>query len=583
MKKIFIIALAVTIVTGCKKDLLDTSPYDSLASGNMWSSENLTDLGVTGVYATLNDTKLTVAGKELYVMDQYSFSSQHRNAQNFLTGTITPSDGLFSNNWQGLYEGIQRANDAILNIPKSPTPDVKKARYLAECKFLRAYFYSRLAQLWKSVPIYLEPFSDTEAIKGRSSEAEVWAQIIKDLTECINEPNLPQKYAKGDANFGHVTKGAAYALRGKAYLYTSQNSLAVADFNKVKDAGYSLFNNYLNLFKQVNEQCDEMIFSVQNLNITGYGSESQLRLGTRSSFGSGFNTYLISPNLVELYENVDGSPFNWDAILPGYSTMSLAKREVFFLRNNLTTAEINAARNRGAEMTLYLPTGNEQRVIRAYTNRDPRLAANVITPYSTYNGVFGAVNVTLTSRFPYRSDNVPSQDIRTNNPPTFYYLHRKFVYEGNSEIVDRSASPTDMPVIRYADVLLMWAEAINEQGFTQEAVSLVNQVRSRAGVAILQSVNPSLPTYVNNQTVMKEKIRDERRREFPTEGISFFDEMRWKSLKEKVFYPGNGAKDIWGVNQWSYTYLGDQLYTWPIPQVEIERNPKLGPNPGWSN
>lgn len=582
-KIIYTTLLTVMVVTGCKKDLLDTKPYDAIASSNMWTTENLTDLGMVGVYATMNDATLTAAGNEIYTMDMFGISSQFRNAHPLLMGTINPSHAIFSNNWKGLYEGIQRANDAILNIPKSPAPDAKKARYIAESKFLRAYFYMRLNQLWKGVPIYLEPFTDSEAVKPRSTEAEVWDLIIKDLSDCINEPNLPAKYAKGSADYGHATKGAAYALRGKAYLYTSQWPLAAADFAKVRDAGYTLFNNYAALFKLANEQSDEMIFSVQNMPLPGYGSETQWRLGTRSAFGSNFNTYLVSPNLVDLYENVDGSKFNWDAILPGYSTMTPARREVFFFRNNLTAAEITAARGRGLDMNLYLPTGNEQRLLRAYQGRDPRLAANVITPYATFNGVFGATNATLTSRWPYRNDNAATGDIRTDTQALFYYLHRKFVHEGNSELLTRDDSPTDMPIIRYADVLLMWAEALNEQVFSQEAVSLVNQVRVRAGVALLQSSNASAATFVNNQTDLRERIRDERRRELANEGVNFFDEMRWKTLKDKVFYPGNGTKHIWGSNQLTYTYAGDQLYAWPIPQVEIERNPNLVQNPLWSN
>jgi starch-binding outer membrane protein, SusD/RagB family len=582
MKKIFIILLTGAILTGCKKDLLDTKPYGSAASATMWTTDNLTDLGVTGVYAALNSS--SVAGRDMYQMDQFSFTGQTRDIKPLLTGTITPSDWLFTGNWQGLYEGIQRSNDAILNIAaKSPSSVEKKARYIAECKFLRAYFYTKLNQLWKGVPIYLLPFTDKEAIKGRSTEDEVWAQVITDLTDCINEPNLPLKYAKGIANYGHVTKGAAYALRGKAYLYQKKYALAVADFSSVRDAGYSLFNNYKTLFKEANEQSDEMIFSVQNTGLTGFGSNTQLLCGTRASYGSCWNVYLVSPNLVDLYENADGSKFNWDAIIPGYSTMDATKREVFFLRNNLIAAELSAAQVRGADMSLYLPTGNEQRISAAYVNRDGRLAANVITPYSTYNGVNGSLNSTVTSRWPYRADDLAVADLHTDTQILFYYLYRKFVYEGNAELLDRSFGPIDMPVIRYADVLLMWAEAINEQGMSQDAVTLVNLVRARGGVAPLQSANAALPAFVTDQNDMRERIRNERRAEFPNEGINYFDEKRWKSMKDKVFYAGNGMKQIWGSNMSTYSYQGSQLDNWPIPQVEIERNPNLKQNAGWSN
>lgn len=589
MKKYTITIYAMSLLTlaGCKKNLLDTTSYTQVGTQTMWTSDNLTDQGVAGVY---NSLRLSIdaggaSGNELYQLDRYGVTGMVRDADALQTGTITPSSGMFSNNWKQLYEGVQRANDAIKNIPlKSPSTAEKKARYLAECKFLRAYAYFRLNQLWKGVPVYLEPFTADQATKGRETEEAVWQVVINDLTDCINEPQLPAKYAKGSPFYGHITKGAAYALRGKTYLYQQKWALAAADFSKVKEAGYTLFTGgYRQLFKEANEQCDEMIFSIQNVGMSGYGSTTQFFCGNRSSFGSCWNTYLISPVLVDLYENADGSKFNWDDIMPGYNSMAPEKREVFFFRDHLTTAEINAAKARGLDMTLYLPDGNEARVKLAYANRDPRLAANVITPYSEYLGVNGNASQAFVSRWPFRSNTTPTWDVATDTKAYFYYLHRKFVYEGATETPNRAYGPTDFPVIRYADVLLMWAEALNEQGFSQEVVDMVNQVRNRAGAAPLQSSDASKPTFVANQTDMRQRIRNERRVEFPNEGINFFDELRWKTWKDMVFANGAGLKQVWGGNVVTYSWKGDYIYNWPVPQAEIERNANLKQNAGWVN
>lgn len=586
MKKILSIILTLVVLSGCKKSLLETAPYSAVDAEKMWTTDNLTDLGISGVYNALRLGIKTdgASGLELYQLDRFSLTGQTSGSEVLMAGTVTTGNSMFSDNWKNMYEGIQRANDAIKNIPlKSPSADAKKSRYIAEAKFLRAYFYLRLNQLYKGVPIYLEPFLADEAIKGRSTEDEVWTQVISDLTACIAEPNLPDRYTAGNASYGHATKGAAYAMRGKAYLYQQKWDLAAADFSKVKDAGYGLFNNYTTLFKTANEQSNEMIFSIQNIGISNSGSTTQFFCGTRSSFGSCWNTYHVSPNLVDLYENADGSKFSWETVLPGYSALSVAEREVYFLRNNLTAAEIAAATTRGAKMSLYLPAGNEARVLQAYTNRDPRLAANVITPYSTYVGVYSGINATVTSRWPYRSEASLNGDLRTDTQSYFYYLYRKFVYEGASETLNRSYGPTDFPILRYADVLLMWAEALNEQGSTADAVAKVNEVRSRAGAAVLQMGNGSLPTYVSDQTNLRERIRNERRVEFPNEGVNYFDELRWKSWKDKVFYTGNGVKQIWGNTVYPYSFKGDYVTSWPIPQVEIERNPNLKQNAGWIN
>jgi len=583
MKKYFfyILAFAGLFVTSCDSNLLDTSSYSDVASEKMWTTDNMTAMGVSGVYAALRlGVSSTDDGHELYEMDRLGFTGQTKYTDSFLAGTLTSNDWYFSQAWRFFYEGIQRANDAIQNIPvKSPSEESKKARYVAECKFLRAYFYFRLNQVWKGVPIYLEPYSASEATKARSSDSEVWQVIINDLTDCISEKNLPDKYEAGDSNYGHVTKGAAYALRGKAYMYIKDYTSAVADFQKVKVCGYSFFNDYKTLFKESNEQCDEMIFSIQNIGVSGYGSSTQKICGSRSSFGGGWNCELVSPNLVDLYENINGSSFNWSDVIPEWSKLTTQEREVFFLRNNLTNNEISAAKIRGANMDYYLPNGNEERILKAYENRDPRLAYNVITPYSTYLGAYNGSDYTVTSRWPYRSDGTYG-DLRSNTTDCFYYLYRKFVYEGTSETPDRTYGPIDFPIIRYAEIALLQAEALNELGKTSDAIDLVNEVRERAGVALL---NSSDLTRVTDKDNLRERIQDEFRREFPNEGIDYYNELRWETLKEKVFYAGNGLKECWGENIYSYSYQGDYITSWPIPQTELEMNSNLIQNDGWSN
>ncbi len=360
----YLLLISFLSLQGCKKDLLDTSPYNALASSTMWTTDNLTDLGVNGVYEALRLGINTSAasGTELYHFDRFG-TSQGRDADPYLVGAMTSSSTLFSEVWKALYEGVNRANNAVYALENiSPSVQEKKNRLIAEVKFLRAYFYQRLNQLYRGVPIYLEPVSVEETNRARASEEEVWQQVIQDLTDCINTAELPDKYNSGDADFGRATKGAAYALRGKAYLYLKQWNLAIADFEKVKGAGYSLFADYKTLFLEANEQNDEMIFSIQHLPLSGFGSTTQFFLGTRSAFGSNWNTYLVTNDLVDLYTNKDGSVFDWNAVIPGYSQLTPQEREVYFLRDNMTESERKAAVSRGAKISEYLPNGNEQRI-----------------------------------------------------------------------------------------------------------------------------------------------------------------------------------------------------------------------------
>jgi len=284
--------------------------------------------------------------------------------------------------------------------------------------------------------------------------------------------------------------------------------------------------------------------------------------------------------LVDLHENIDGTPFDWDAVIPGYSGLTVNEREVFFLRNNLTDGEKAAAQLRGAEMNLYLPQGNEERIKKAYENRDPRLQANIVTPYATFRGAYNFTNVESLQhmRWPFRGQALENGDIQSDTQINFFYFYRKFVAEGVNEIIDRNYGAIDFPVIRYADVLLMWAEALNEQGLISDAVEKVNAVRERAGVAQL---NTNAATTVHGKDDLRLRIQNERRVELPNEGINYFDELRWGTWEENVFQAGNGRQQIWGANVSNYSYKGDHLYTWPIPSSEIQMNPNLTQNPGW--
>lgn len=578
LKNICLVGSAIALLTGCRGDLMDLSPYGSISSGNMWATENLADMGVVGIYNVLRSNNVAY---DLYKYDCFGVSSDCRDRDYPLTlGSITTSDGLFSGYWQINYEGVSRANDAIANLPNAPLSDEKRDRLMGESKFLRAFFYYKLNSMFKGVPLYLEPAELEELVKGRDTEEAVWNQVITDLTDAINTASLPDKYANDNGDYGRVTKGAAYALRGKAYMWMKDWAKAEADFRKVGDMGYALFEGeYKQLFKETNERSDEMIFSMQCIAESGYGNEFSFRYGSRVAYGSCWNTYLVNTDFVETYECADGKPFNWNDYIPGYNEMKPAERSVYFLRDGLTDAEIEKMKENGADMSKYLPEGNEARILKAYENRDPRLAATVITPYSQYLGSYSSVDHIYTLRWPYRGyDAADPYDLKTDTNNRYYYLFRKFVAEGTNEIPNRSYSPIDIPIIRYADVALSLAECLNEQGKTDEAVIWVNKVRKRAGAALL---NSNQYTTVTGQENMRERIQDERRWEFAGEGVNFFDEMRWKTLHESKYFTGAGLKQIWGETQHTYSWAGDHLYNWAIPRTEMQMNTNLTQNNGW--
>lgn len=265
-------------------DILDTAPNDKLSSNTMWTTEESVDQGVIGVYYSLQRPfpgSGFIGSSNMigyYGYDALGMTGQGEyGMQNLFTKSVNPRNGFFSTTWKRLYDGVHRANAAIAGIQNAPIAEAKKARLVAECKVLRAFFYDRLNILFGNggigVPLYTEPVNPDECDKGQSPESEVWAQVIKDLSDAIAEPNLPDNQIQGE---GRVSKGAAYALRGKAYLITKEYGKAAADFAKVGDCGYKLFPDYRQLFKVANERCEEMIMGVQYIeDPTGYGTGIQ--------------------------------------------------------------------------------------------------------------------------------------------------------------------------------------------------------------------------------------------------------------------------------------------------------------------
>jgi hypothetical protein len=580
MKKIIMIFATALLLAGCKADLLDTYPYDKAASENVWAVESMTDQAVIGIYHALRLNG--IAGK-FDVIERIGITGDYIWSGGYVNNTANAYNGVFYDFWVHHYEMVSRANDAIANLHRAPLTETKFNRLMCESKFLRAYAYYRMNMVFAGVPLYLEPPKTLEEFtKGRETPEAVWQAVVNDLTECINNGDFPARYEANNALYGRATKGAAYALRGKTYLWMKEWAKAEADFKKVGDLGHALFQgDFGALFTEENERCPEMIFSMQAIRTPGLGHPISRYYGSHIAHGWCIDDDVPNSDFVNTYEWADGRPFNWNDVFPGYNEMKPEERAVFFLRDDLTESEKPA----GAAMDKYIEGGNEARCLKAFTNRDPRLNATIITPYSTFDGAVGGVPATYTSRFPFRSYGAPVYDIESNAKSYWYYLYRKFVGTGSDPYINRDNSPLDLPLIRYADVLLGLAEALAEQNKVVEGLAEINKVRKRAGVAELQNSDGSKPTFVNGKDALKDRIRKEFRWEFCGEAVSYFEDLRTGTYKDAKFFSDAGLKAMHGA--WCVPLVrfvwGDRLLKWPIPPGEIEKNPNLTQNPGWES
>ncbi|MDR1720105.1 MAG: RagB/SusD family nutrient uptake outer membrane protein [Dysgonamonadaceae bacterium] len=583
--KIFLSLVLICSIAGCS-DFLDRNPYDEVSSGNVFNSASLAETVVISAYSNLR-YDYTGTGRDLLNWDAFASVIDPTDAHiflnyNYLTGAIQSNDASFLTYWKRFYEGVSRANDVINNIGRVPDmTDALKSQRIAECKFIRAYHYYQLNCRWRGVPVYLENLANSEYTRPRSSEEEVWNVIVKDLTDCIDCPDLPGKYASNSSDYGRITKGAAYTLRGKVYLWQQKWALAEADFREVGKLGYSLYpGNYADLFKLAQEKCDEMIFSIQMEELSGQGNAFSYTYGNWMTAGGGNSSFFMNTKFVDTYEWANGKPFDWNDVVAGYNSMTTQARSVYFLRDNITSTEQSTMQIYGADMSKYLSTGNEARIKAAYTDRDPRLLATVITPYSTYSGGFSGAAIDYSPRWPFRSSSASPYDLQTKSNSHFLYSIRKFVAPGR-EFLNIAFNPIDVPVFRYADVLLCLAEALNEQGKYQEAITFINQVRNRAKIAPLNEAGNAFVA-VNNSDQLRPRIRNERKWELAGELQLYYDELRWGTWKDDKFADGNGLLEAWGTPVYSYVWGGSAYLKWPIPASEKEMNTNLEQNEGWN-
>lgn len=611
-KNLFLIFVIALVCVSCN-DWLELSPTDKLAAGNMWTSEDLADKGIAGLYSVfypsakyLTSPQLSrqVDGINRQGIEALGFPTAYYS-NNYPVRLLTleakrAGDFQLSQEWKFGYTIIHSANDAIANLHKAGLSEEKFERYQCEARFFRAWAYNRLNMLYQGVPIYLEPTNNEDMTKTQSTAEEVWKVCLDDLKYCIDNPNLPDNTLT--VNYGHPSKGAAYALRGMIHMWQKDYEAALGDFEKVEQCGYGLWEGeYIDLFKYENDHHKEMIFTIQFDETTGYSDNIQMMVGARDTYNS-WTEWKPSPDFVDYYRKADGSVFVWSEVpgLEDWDLLTPAQREVFFCRDELKTNPVlkdlaAEVRNRIGEKVFddyYLDSGNEDRIRQAYEGRDPRLQQSVVTPYKPVNCfpyLPSVYAVGKQARWPLLGQANPDgsydgADFWLDKRSSAFYCYRKYVEFEEGRLSNQSRScQTDWPLIRYTQILLQRAEALARLDRIGEAVDLVNRIRTRAHMPPLVNGGAGA-NGVTGQEDMLDRIRYESRVELCVESVNFFEEVRWGTWKESKFQGQmtNGGKSWWGDIKEETWYWSDTLWPWSAPLGEIQRNPAIQKREGWT-
>ncbi|HSC52060.1 MAG TPA: RagB/SusD family nutrient uptake outer membrane protein [Phnomibacter sp.] len=273
IQKTIVAATVLLTMASCGKEFVTIEPKGQFLSENYYSNQEQAYAALVGAYDVLrknsggfeNMITMMNAGSD----DQYAGggnSSDGAGIQGFSNFTINENTvpGSF---WNDHYQGIFRANTLLARIDAIPMDATLKARYIAECKALRAFYYFNLVRLFKNVPLLLDPLTTSTMYDAvQAAPTEVYTQIEKDLTEAI--PNLPLSISL-TTEAGRFSKGAAKALLGKVYLYDNKKTEAAAQFAEVNGTpgttspmGFKLLTNFSDLWAPANKFNTESILEV---------------------------------------------------------------------------------------------------------------------------------------------------------------------------------------------------------------------------------------------------------------------------------------------------------------------------------
>lgn len=590
MKKIILfISISVLGFSSCKRDVLNKVPLDIITDNTVWSDPILIDAYLTQAYSDTYILTNETGGNEWNTGESWTAWSDINgiadecseffatSVSSFKNGGLKINGGLLEW-WEPSYRVIRKLNEFIQKVPASPLDDKLKKIRIAEARFLRAYNYFAMVKRYGGVPL-ITIAQDPKAPKDslypkRAKEQAVYDFVISEMDVIAND--LPE--TNSTSNFGRPCKYAALALESRASLYAGSiakfgtvqldgvlgipASSASVYYQKAYDVSkiiitsnkYSLYNKYANKainFRQIflDKNNSEIIFTrphtYSDRDAGGNGwSYDFFQCPQPDAWGGGNQNgpYL---EMVEEFEYIDGTPGKLD----------------------------RAAIEQGLWTTDQL-----------WSNKDPRFFATIYTQNTPWKGTlldwhWGIIKSDGTIETGGSYNGVLAVGNQRYYATGFGVL--KYLDEGKDNMGERGTSGTDWVVFRYGEILLNYAEAAKELGNDGDAIWAVNEIRKRAGIATIVSVD-------------QDKIRHERKVELAFEGHRYWDVRRWRTAVKYLTVNNSGLRYILDFTTGKFKLqvlsnkdgaIGMQFfphnYYLPITLPRTAQNPNLLENSGY--
>ncbi len=556
LKYLLFFFLPAVLVQGCSKDYLNRDPLSGPTNENYFTTADELMPAINSAYAAINympvdNMPLTML---LDCASDIGWNRNNDDLQKIGMGSQDANNGFSLFVWTLSYQEITKCNFIIDNMYKlkDKITDAVYNRSVAEARFLRAYTYQQLLFLFGDVPLVTHVLQLDQAQVPRTNKNEVLNFVLSELDQAAQA--LPLTLTATET--GRATKGAALAIKARAALFNGRWDAAAQAAKAVMDLNvYALHNSFPELFTYAGTSSKEIILALQYLKTSNVRVHS-VPYAFLSRNAQGASNKVPSQSLVDAFECTDG----------------------------LTVDQSH----------LYNPQ-------KPYDNRDPRLGYTVALPGSIFFNYQFETNKDSTKCWNYNAATpvrIDNQDAINTYASFTGYCWRKYV--DLQDQADPKNSALNITLIRYAEVLLTYAEAKIEAGQIDQSVyDAINAVRKRA------TVNMPPVTTGLTQEALRSVVRRERLYELAGEGLRFFDIRRWKIAERAMAGPLYGriprgllAKapviDVNGVADYSAVPNRSSMrvvetrnfnpardYLWPIPAIEINTDNRLVQNPNY--
>ena len=546
--------------TGCKKTL-DEVPYDFYAPENVYRTADDAEAAIAGVYSDFNSYDWFIKPYWEFLSDDEdhisgaAFALSNIGAGNYLADYKTPI--MFT----GPYAMIARANTVLERVPAISMDKTQQNRILGEAYFLRAFSYFTLVKLFGPVPLRIASVASiVDTNIPRTPVADVYKQVIADLQQA--ETLMPYQGEPGAGAAGHANKGAAQALLAKVYATIGSASLKGAQVTVQggKDNGFYTYPK-------------DVVAGYE-----GFDSKQYYQLAKDEAAKLiASNKYALFPNYMDLWKKVNDNQVEhifMEQTLPGNVNQQN------YVNNYFTSGDLGGRAYLWMDPTFYAQfsqyddrtqKGVTHFWYEAYDQSQPNLKYYHYFPRTDsvkYRIV--AIN-TKPGATPVKGDTTLAT--YSNKPQILkYYFPGKPVAPFND---DGNAAPTNYPILRYADVLLTYAEAETElNGNTPEARKYYVQVRRRSNQDVTVTQDPLLDPSKLSQLELRSAILAERAQELHFESNRRFDLQRWGVYLQVMNQIGVSRQNI-------NKARNPRNLLVPLPVAEVLANPSVTQNPGW--